>query len=108
MSTLLDKKADDVWIKIMEAINAHCANAFLSERLRQILEIQDSGYDAIPLPKDVWCPGVQRVKLNAYGDAFRVARAWRNVTWIGIASVSGITSALYHYYFSYCRPQFRH
>jgi hypothetical protein len=78
MSTLLDKKAGDVWIKIMEVINVHCANAFPSERLRQILEIQDSGYDTIQLSKDVWCPGVRRVKLNAYEDAFRVARAWKD------------------------------
>jgi hypothetical protein len=78
MSMLLDKKADDVWIKIMEVISTKGAEPFTSERLRQILEIQDSGYDAIQLSEDTWCPGVQRVKLNAYENAFHMARTWKD------------------------------
>lgn len=62
----------------MDVISTKCAEVFPVERLRKILEIQDYGYDAIPLPEDVWCPGVQKVKLNAYEGAFRAARAWKD------------------------------
>jgi hypothetical protein len=51
---------------------------FPVECLRKILEIQDSGYDAIPLSEDVWCPDVQKVKLMAYEGALRRARAWKD------------------------------
>jgi hypothetical protein len=69
MSTLLDKKADNVRIKIMEVISTHGAEAFPSERIRRILEIQDCGYYAIHWSEEIRCPGVQRVKPNAYEDA---------------------------------------
>jgi hypothetical protein len=72
---LLDKKADDIWIKIVDVISTKCAEDFPVERLRKILEIQDSGYDAIPLSEDVWCPGVQKV-LNLFKSNNWSPRPW--------------------------------
>ncbi|MCJ1306094.1 hypothetical protein MMC08_008912 [Hypocenomyce scalaris] len=79
---LEDPKLQEIWSRLYDAgiISLKNSGFLPPDRFKAVIEIQDSGFDAVPLSPEYFETRALRIKKNTYGDgeAFRMSKSLRD------------------------------